>query len=145
MARATILIVDDDPGVCRPLAEAFRLAGFAVLQAADAVQGLQIASEHRPDLIFMDIQLPDLDGISVVETLKSDPTVRHIPVVAMTGYDIMGEQARSMGRNCAAYVQKPLRPRDLINLATALLKLPAEPPDHTPRRTEPHSDPPVSH
>jgi two-component system cell cycle response regulator DivK len=137
MAKATILIVEDSPDIAEPLADAFRFEGFAVLQAGDAVQALQAASEYRPDLIFMDIQLPDMDGLSVARTLKSDPTVKHIPIVAMTAYDIVGDQARSITRTCVGYAQKPVRARELINLASAVLKL-KEDPEHPKRR-----DPPV--
>jgi len=94
----------------------------------DAIQALQLASEHRPDLIIMDIQLPDLDGISAALTLKGDPETRHIPIVAMTAYDIAGDQARTLSKVCVAYYQKPIRPHDLVNLVTAILKLPPESP-----------------
>lgn len=136
MARATILIVEDSPDISKPLADAFRFADFEVLQAYTAVQALQFASEHRPDLILMDIQLPDLDGLSVAHTLKSDPVTRHIPIVAMTAYDVVGEQARTITRTCIGYAQKPVRSRDLINLASAVLKL-SSGPEPPPRRPGP--------
>jgi len=140
MKRPTILIVEDSPDISDPLADAFRFEGFDTLQAPDAVQALQLASELRPDLILMDIQLPDLDGLSVARTLKSDPATKHIPIVAMTAYDIMGDQARTMSRICIGYVQKPVRPRELINLASAVLKLPAPP--QTPKQPRPPARPP---
>ena len=126
MAKATVLIVEDSPDISESLADAFRFAEFNPLQAPDAVHALQLASEYRPDLILMDIQLPDLDGISVAETLKKDPATAKIPVVAMTAYEIVGEQARRLSRVCVGYAQKPVRPRDLINLVTAILKLKSE-------------------
>lgn len=140
MAKATILIVEDSPDIAEPLADAFRSEDFKVLLAADAIQALQLASEHRPDLILMDIQLPDLDGLAVARTLKSDPAVRHIPIVAMTAYDIVGDQARTITKTCVGYAQKPVRPRDLINLASAVLKLPGDP--EPPRRTRRPARPP---
>jgi two-component system cell cycle response regulator DivK len=139
MAKATILIVEDSPDIADPLADAFRFDGFEVLQAANAIQALQIASEHRPDLIFMDIQLPDMDGLAVARTLKSDPAVAHIPIVAMTAFDIVGDQARTIGKICVGYAQKPIRARELINLASAILKLPGDP--EPPRRIRPPARP----
>jgi two-component system cell cycle response regulator DivK len=139
MAKATILIVEDSPDIAEPLADAFRFDGFEVLQAANAIQALQVASERRPNLIFMDIQLPDMDGLAVARTLKSDPTVKHIPIVAMTAYDIVGDQARTITKTCIGYAQKPVRSRDLINLATAILKLPGDP--EPPRRGHPPARP----
>jgi two-component system cell cycle response regulator DivK len=127
MAKATVLIVEDNPDISQPLADALRFAEFKTLQAYDAVQGLQLASEHRPDLILMDIQLPDFDGLSAAATLKSDPAVKHIPIVAMTAYDVVGEQARAITRHCAGHAQKPVRPRDLVTLISAVLRLTSEP------------------
>lgn len=139
MAKATILIVEDSPDIAEPLADAFRFEGFEVLLAVDAIQALQLASERRPDLILMDIQLPDMDGLSVARTLKSDPAVNRIPIVAMTAHEVGGDQVRSMTRTCVGYAQKPVRPRDLINLVTAVLKLPA---DHQPpKRQRPPAKP----
>ncbi len=138
MAKATILIVEDNPDISQPIADACRFAEFNTLQAYDAVHGLQLASEHRPDLILMDIQLPDLDGLSVAATLKSDPTVKHIPIVAMTAYDVVGDQARAISRHCVGHAQKPIRPRDLINLISAVLRLKS---DATPRPPKPEGPP----
>ncbi len=134
MPKATILIVEDNPDIAQPLADAFRFADFAVLQAANAIQALQVASQQHPSLILMDIQLPDLDGLSVAGTLKTDPETKDIPIVAMTAYDVKGDQARAITRTCVGYAQKPVRPRDMINLASALLKLQEnrEPPTRKP-------------
>jgi two-component system cell cycle response regulator DivK len=139
MPTPTILIVEDSPDISDPLADAFRFDGFDTLQAYDAVQALQLASERRPDLILMDIQLPDLDGLSVARTLKSDPATRHIPILAMTAYDVVGDQARAITRTCVGYIQKPIRPRELINLTSAVLKLPAPP--QPPKRQPPPAGP----
>ena len=126
MGKATILIVEDSPDILEPLADAFRFEGFKVLQAVNATQALQTVTEHRPDLILMDIQLPDMDGLTVARTLKNDPAVKHIPIIAMTAYDVVGDQVRTITKTCIAYAQKPVRPKELINLASAILKLPGD-------------------
>ena len=136
MPKATILIVEDNPDIAQPLADAFRFADFSVLQAGSAIQALQVASQHHPNLILMDIQLPDLDGLSVAGTLKTDPETKDIPIVAMTAYDVKGEQARAITRTCVGYAQKPVRPREIINLASAVLKL-QEGPEPPPRKAAP--------
>ena len=140
MAKATILIVEDSPDIAESLADAFRFEDFRVLLAPNAVQALQVTSEHRPDLILMDIQLPDMDGLAVADTLKSDPAVHHIPIIAMTAYDVGGDQARAMTKTCVGYAQKPIRPREIINLVTAVLKLPTNP-EPTRRRPAPRKAP----
>lgn len=125
MARAAVLIVEDSPDIAQPLADAFRFADFAVLVAPNAIQALQLAAERRPDLILMDVQLPDMNGLAVAETLKRDPATRPIPIIAMTAYDIDAAQVKTVTRDCVGYAQKPIRPREIINLAEAVLKLPA--------------------
>jgi CheY-like chemotaxis protein len=138
MAKPTVLIVEDSPDIAQPLADAFRYAEFTVHLAATAVAALQIASEYRPDLIIMDIRLPDLDGLSVARTLKSDPATQPIPIVAMTAHDVTADQARTIGKTCVGHYQKPVRPRDMVNLATAVLKLPSPPePSRRPLPSKP--------
>ena len=139
MAKAVILIVEDSPDIAEPLADAFRFDGFEVFVASSAIQALQIASEQRPNLIIMDIQLPDMDGLSVASTLKSDPALQHIPIIAMTAYDIVGDQARTISKTCVGYAQKPVRPREIINLVSAVLKLPGDP--EPPKRSHPPARP----
>jgi two-component system cell cycle response regulator DivK len=137
MNKATILIVEDSPDISQSLADAFRFSDFAVLQADDASQALQFAREKRPNLILMDIQLPDQDGLSVARTLKAEPATKHIPIIAMTAYDVEAHHAKAMTQTCAAYVQKPVRPRELVNLATAIIKLPTPPEPPTGRSRPP--------
>ena len=115
MSKATIQIVEDSPEISQVLADAFRFADFAVLQAYTAIEALQFAAERHPGLIFMEIRLPDLDGLSVAQTLKQDPATRHIPIVAMTAYDVAGNQARLIGQLCVGHCQKPFSSRDVIN------------------------------
>lgn len=140
MTKATILIIEDSPDIAQPLADAFRFADFSVLLADGALRGLQLASEHRPQLIIMDIQLPDLDGLSAAQTLKADPATQPIPIVAMSAFDITADQARTISRTCVGHYQKPVRPRDMVNFATAVLKLKEDPPA-APRKSQPPRPP----
>lgn len=128
MARATILIVEDSPDIAQPLADAFRFSDFLALIAPTAMQALQLAHERRPDVILMDVQLPDMNGLAVAETLKQDPATQAIPIIAMTAYDVDAPQVKTISRTCVGYAQKPIRPREIINLAEAVLKLPGRDP-----------------
>jgi len=139
MIKRTVLIVEDSPDISQPIADALRFADFNTLQAYNAVQGLQFASEHRPDLILMDIQLPDLDGLSAASTLKSDPAVKHIPIVAMTAYDVAGDQAKAISRHCVGHAQRPVRPRDLVTLISAVLRLGADQTRGAPKNPAPRT------
>lgn len=136
---ARILIIEDS-AINQRLAQAMlKQGGHEALAAGRADEGLELVRRERPDLILMDIQLPDMDGLAVARTLKSDPAVKHIPIVAMTAYDIVGDQARTITKTCVGYAQKPVRPKDLINLASAILKLPGDP--EPPRRGRPPAKP----
>ncbi len=137
MARATVLIVEDSLDIAQPLADAFRFSDFAVLMAPSAAQALRQAREGRPDVILMDIQLPDMNGLAVAETLKQDPATAAIPIIAMTAYDIDAPQVKTITRACVGYVQKPIRPREIINLAEAVLKLPTPDPKARAPKTPP--------
>ncbi len=125
MSRPTILIVEGSPDLAHGLAEALQFAGFTTLHAHAGIEALQVATENRPDLILLDTQLPDLDGLTAAETLKSDPVMAPIPIIVMTADDVEGEQARTMTRTCVGYVQKPVQPRHLVTLIRAILKLPS--------------------
>jgi len=127
MPKATILIVEDNPDIAHPLADAFRFADFAVLQAGTAIQALQIASQNQPDLILMDIQLPDLDGLSVAGTLKVDPETKDIPIVAMTAHVMKGDREQCLAAGMDGYIPKPVRAQELFEVLNSLTPADAVP------------------
>ncbi len=126
MAKATILIVEDNPDISQPLADAFRFADFNTLQAYNAVARAPIR-QRTPAGSHPDGHPAPRPGWPLGgATLKSDPAVRDIPIVAMTAYDVVGDQARAISRHCVGHAQKPVRPRDLVTLISAVLKLKSE-------------------
>jgi CheY-like chemotaxis protein len=103
-----ILIVDDNDMNVQLAAFILSEADCEVESAADAGQGmLQIAS-FRPDLILMDIQMPDMDGLELTRRLKAEPATRHIVVVAFTAYAMMGDEAKLLTEGCDGYIAKPI-------------------------------------
>ena len=137
MSRPRILIVEGSPDLAHGLAEALEFAGFSPLHAHAGIEALQVATESRPDLILLDTQLPDMDGLTAVEMLKNDPVMAPIPIVVMTANDLEGEQARTMTRTCVGYVQKPVQPRHLVTLLRAILRLPVDEPAKKARSKPP--------
>ena len=73
-----------------------------------------MATENRPDLILMDIQLPVMDGYEVTRRIKADPALWHIPIIAVTSYALSGDEAKTREAGCDAYVAKPFSPRQLL-------------------------------
>jgi two-component system cell cycle response regulator DivK len=73
-----------------------------------------MATEHRPDLILMDIQLPVMDGYEVTRRIKADPALWHIPIIAVTSYALSGDEEKARQAGCDGYVGKPFSPRQLL-------------------------------
>jgi two-component system cell cycle response regulator DivK len=122
MTQAAILIVDDDL-LSRELAkEILDTAGYAVLQAEDGVGLLERVETERPDLILMDLQLPRIDGVTLIHNLKAHAETRQIPVVVTTAYSQPEPQAKALEAGCAAYLTKPLDPRTLLQTVADALK-----------------------
>ena len=81
-----------------------------------------MATEHRPDLILMDIQLPVMDGYEVTRRIKADPALWHIPIIAVTSYALSGDEEKARQAGCDGYVGKPFSPRQLLAKINQLLR-----------------------
>lgn len=119
--KVTILVVEDSVDTSVPVADALRFNQYAVVQAWSGAEALALARQRPPDLILLDIQLPDADGLDVAAVLRADPATSHIPIVAMTGHEIVGSQAKALTKYCVAYAQKPFTPRQLVRTVAAAL------------------------
>ena len=104
----SILIVEDNELNMKLFHDLLMAQGYQVLQSREGVQGFQMAREHRPDLIVMDIQLPSISGLEVTRWLKEDPDLASIPVVAVTAFAMKGDESRIMEGGCEAYIAKPI-------------------------------------
>jgi two-component system, cell cycle response regulator DivK len=85
-----------------------------MIEAHDGEQALVVARSQRPDLILMDIQLPLVDGYEATRSIKRDPELRHIPVIAVTSYALNGDEQKAREAGCDAYVAKPYSTRHLL-------------------------------
>jgi len=109
-----ILVVEDNPTNMKFVTAVLEGAGHRVLQAADAVAGICIARESLPDLIFMDIQLPGMDGLEAARQLKADPSTHHVPIYALTAFAMAGDEERILAAGCDGYLSKPVSYKDLL-------------------------------
>jgi two-component system, cell cycle response regulator DivK len=109
-----ILLVEDHEDNRRILRDLLSRAGFELIEAEDGEQGLAAAVAHHPDLILMDIQMPRLDGYETTRLIKADPTLRAIPVIAVTSYALSGDEGKAREAGCDDYVTKPFSPRALL-------------------------------
>lgn len=105
---ANILIIEDDPNSLLLTSVVLAQAGHTVLSAERASSGLALARERQPDLILMDIQLPDMDGLSATRRLKADPATAAIPIYALTAHAMTGDEAMARAAGCDGYLVKPM-------------------------------------
>ena len=116
--KSTILVIDDDPTIRDLMTRHLEKNNFSVLQALDGAQGIKMAREYRPDAITLDILMPEMDGWSVLRTLKADKEVAHIPVVMAS---IIDEKKKGFSLGAADYLSKPVERDRLIGSIGKLL------------------------
>ena len=104
----TVLIVEDNELNMKLFHDLLDAHGYQTLQTRSGIEALQIARERRPDLILMDIQLPEVSGLEVTRWLKDDEELREIPVVAVTAFAMKGDEQRIRQGGCEAYISKPI-------------------------------------
>jgi len=109
-----ILIVEDQEDNRRIIRDLLTSADYEVIEALTGEEGIQYAETYRPELILMDIQLPDLDGYEATRRIKRIPELNSIPIIAVTSYALSGDDAKAFEAGCDAYVSKPFSPRALL-------------------------------
>jgi two-component system, cell cycle response regulator DivK len=111
-----ILIVEDNPLNMKLLRDVLEAYGYETITTGEGTEGVSLATEQQPDLILMDLQLPDISGYDAVRRLKADPSTRPIPVVAVTAFAMSGDERKALGSGCDAYIAKPFGLRDFISV-----------------------------
>lgn len=124
--KVDILLVDDDPDFVAATRLVLEEAGYEVRTALRGQEGLELARQKRPDLIILDIIMPDRDGFMVCEELKADPGLRDVPVMMLTGFaERVSETSialrQGMMLEAEDYVDKPVRPQELLRRVEKLL------------------------
>jgi two-component system, cell cycle response regulator DivK len=104
----TVLVVEDNELNMKLFNDLLEAHGYGVIQTRDGLSALDLAREHMPDLILMDIQLPEVSGIEVTKWLKEDDQLRSIPVIAVTAFAMKGDEQKIREGGCEAYVSKPI-------------------------------------
>jgi two-component system, cell cycle response regulator DivK len=103
-----VLIVEDNELNMKLFHDLLDAQGYETLETREGLQALSLAREHRPDLILMDIQLPEISGLEVTKWLKEDDELSHIPVIAVTAFAMKGDEERIRQGGCEAYLSKPI-------------------------------------
>src|SRR5215813_5741261 len=106
--RKTILIVEDNELNMKLFNDLLEAHGYKTLQTRSGKEALELTRLHRPDLILMDIQLPEVSGLEVTQWIKRDEELWHIPVIAITAFAMKGDEERILAGGCEAYMSKPI-------------------------------------
>src|SRR5271169_2075724 len=103
-----ILIVEDNTIDARLLKDILEASGYETLQTGDGLEAISLASAYPPNLILMDLQLPEISGLEVTRRLKDDDRSRHIPIVAVTAFAMGWHEREALDSGCDAYISKPI-------------------------------------
>src|SRR5579872_1889372 len=107
-APKRVLIVEDNDLNMKLFHDLLEAHGYDILQTKDGMEALRLARQHRPDLILMDIQLPEVSGLEVTKWIKEDDELRAIPIVAVTAFAMKGDEEKIREGGCEAYIAKPI-------------------------------------
>ncbi len=118
----TILVVEDNELNMKLFNDLLESHGYNVVQTRDGLSALDMARKHMPDLILMDIQLPEVSGIEVTKWLKEDDQLRRIPVIAVTAFAMKGDEQKIREGGCEAYISKPIGVMSFLQTIDGFLK-----------------------
>ena len=104
----TVLVVEDNELNMKLFHDLLEAHGYGILQTRDGMEALKMARDNHPDLILMDIQLPEVSGLEVTKWIKEDDKLKDIPVVAVTAFAMKGDEEKIREGGCEAYIAKPI-------------------------------------
>lgn len=114
MTGERILVVEDNEKNMKLFRDVLVATGYRTLEATTGREAVDMAFQHAPDLVLMDIQLPDLDGVQALQRLRADARTAAIPILALTAQAMRGDRERFLAAGFDGYVSKPVNVRDLI-------------------------------
>ena len=117
----TVMIVEDNELNMKLFNDLLEANGYTTVQTRNGLEALDLAREHKPDLILMDIQLPEVSGLEITKWLKEDEELLHIPVIAVTAFAMKGDEERIRQGGCEAYISKPISVGDFIRTIKSYL------------------------
>jgi CheY-like chemotaxis protein len=123
MKDNTILIIEDDKTNMCLIRSVLALGKGQILEAENAEKGIQLAREHHPNLILMDIRLPKMNGIEATHFIKNDSDLKDIPVVALTGYSNKEDENEAINAGCVAFLSKPIDIRNFRKTIAMILSV----------------------
>ncbi|MBB5752669.1 response regulator [Prosthecomicrobium pneumaticum] len=117
----TVLVVEDNELNMKLFHDLLEAHGYAVIQSRHALEAIELVRRHRPDLVLMDIQLPEVSGLEVTKWIKEDDSIKSIPVIAVTAFAMKGDEQRIREGGCEAYLSKPISVAKFLETVKAYL------------------------
>ena len=121
MSKKSILVIEDNEQNIYMITYLLEHAGFEVLQARDGRAGIQLAREQNPDLIVLDIQLPEMDGYEIARKLREHSSLGAVPIVAVTSYAMVGDKERVLEAGYTGYLEKPIDTNTFVGSITSYI------------------------
>jgi len=112
--QETILVIEDNDQNMYLTTFLLQKFGYQVLQARDGQTGIELARQHSPHLILLDIQLPGMDGYTIARELSNVRELQKIPIIAVTSYAMAGDRERTLASGCIGYIEKPINPATFV-------------------------------
>lgn len=109
-----VLVVEDNPANMHLIDFILSNSGFEVIKAMSGEEGVDLALQHRPDLVLMDVQLQGIDGLEATRRIRSNEHDRRIPIVALTSFAMTGDRERALAAGCTGYIEKPINPDTFV-------------------------------
>jgi len=131
----TVLIVEDNHLNMKLFHDLLEAHGVNTVETMDGKNVLELAREHKPDLILMDIQLPEISGLDVTKMLKADEGLKSIPVIAVTAFAMKGDEQKIREGGCEDYISKPISVGNFMDTINRYLE-PGYTPDHDAHKTK---------
>ena len=110
----TVMIIEDNELNMKLFGDLLEVSGYTTLQFPDGRNAIEQVREHMPDLVLIDIQLPEVSGLDIIQWLKAEDDLRDIPVIAVTAFAMKGDEEKIRRTGCDAYISKPIVVRDFI-------------------------------
>jgi two-component system, cell cycle response regulator DivK len=112
--KPRVLVIEDNEQNLYLISFILKHHGYEVVEARDGAAGMKVARETCPDLILLDIQLPEMDGYTVARSFRSDPEWADVPIIAVTSYAMVGDREKTIEAGCTGYIEKPINPETFV-------------------------------
>ena len=122
MAKKTILVVDDEKDLLDLIEYNLIKEGFKVLKAENGLKGIEVAKEHKPDLVLLDIMMPKMDGLEAVEIMRKDDDLKRIPIIFLTARSDEKTEIEGLNKGGDDYITKPISTTKLVSRIKAVMR-----------------------